>query len=186
MINILTACSHPENLPKIYNSIIPFYKGNITWWIVYDLDKGEMKLKDYLEFNDVDWIKKFWFKRASGEKGYPQKNYGLDLIKKDWVWVLDDDNILHPDLIETIESVRENFQGILFRQMINSKDIRMIDPRQCHIDQAQFVLKKEFIADKRYDEKVTSDGKFIEELYKDYPEKFTKIEKVCCYYNKLR
>jgi len=181
MVNIITPSIHPENLKRIYETIKPFGdKEKVWWYIVYDLEKGERM------FKDVPWVREFWLLDHCW--GNPQRNYALNLIKDGWCYFLDDDNVLHPKLVEEIESITDpNIQGILFRQLFfKQRFARVIHPKQCCIDQAQFALKRELIGDKRYELGYTADGKFIEELYRDYPEKFLRIEKILCFYNYLR
>jgi len=172
MINIITACSRPENLYKIYDSLKPFLD-KITWWIIYDLETKPM-------FPD-EWIKEFIF--IEHFIGNPQKNYALNLIEKDWCYFLDDDNLLHPDLVPEIEKVES--QGVLFKQQLNGW-IRDIDPRETFIDQAQYILKRELIGNERYEMKYTADGAFIEKIYNQNKDKFLRIEKVLSYYNYLK
>ena len=181
MINIITPCSRPENLDKLYNSIKEFGdKEKIWWYIVYDFEQGERK------FKYIPWAREFWFNEESCV-GYPQRNYALDLIEDDWCYFLDDDNILHPDLIGEIENIVDGrIEGILFRQELSSNDIRLIDPRQCHMDIAQFALRKKLIGDKRFEIGYTADGKFIQEIYNDNHDKILRIEEPLCYYNYLR
>jgi hypothetical protein len=180
MLNIVTPCSRPENLQKLYESIKSYGdKEKIWWYIVYDAEQGERK------FKHIPWVREFWLDKKLA--GYPQRNLALSIIEEGWVWVLDDDNLLHPQLVKELENITDpNVQGVLFKQQFNNGCERGIDPRHCHIDQAQFVLKKELIVDKRYDEMYTADGKFLEELYNANKEKFIRIEKILCFYNRLR
>lgn len=189
-IHIITPCSRPENLQRIFESInIDCY-----WWIVFDRETiPEIKLKNVNECN-VD-VKLMAIK--GGVVGKKQINHALDQINNGWVYVLDDDNLLHPRFkmfIKTFESFVLNYkkhriEGVIFSQELspgvvrhnNSENIKV-----CQIDQAQFLLKRTLIKDNRYQNSYEADGLFISKFYKENKDKFIITNAVLSYYNRLK
>jgi hypothetical protein len=123
------------------------------------------------------------------------KNEGLEQIKFGWVYVLDDDNILHPSFINLIWFYIDFYgplkkQAFVFDQLLPDGTIRTANYdviKMNHIDQAQYLVHHELIGNLRYDENLyQDDGLFIETLHYSNPEKFMVINETMCYYNKLR
>ncbi len=54
-----------------------------------------------------------------------------------------------------------------------------------HIDSAQYIIHTSLHNQLKYESGYDADGKFIEKLYAEYPDKFGFIEKPLCYYNAL-
>lgn len=186
-IVIVTPCSRPENLEKIKKSInLP-----CRWIIVYDSDIAIKK------FNDP-WIIELNIK--GGISGNLQRNMALDYVEKnEWVYFLDDDNLLHPDFIKIKEGheaiaylYKDSFTlpfGYLFPQEMPDGNIRMLDKNNikvCFIDQAQYLLHMSLIGQKRFTQQYEADGIFIEGIYKEYCDKIIIAVEPVCYYNKLR
>ena len=100
-LTIITSCTRPENLPKLYESINFEYIDK--WIIVYDTSKGDTytwsykKDKCIIEAECPD----------KGVMGYAQKNFGLKFVKKGMVYFLDDDTIMHPDFWKVFPSLNE-------------------------------------------------------------------------------
>ena len=155
MYNIVTACSRPENLNKIKQSLEPF-TDKITWYIVYDSTKREVEIPEkhqmfvdaIAEMSYFDWIKQLSVE--GGVTGSAQRNSALDIITDGYVYFLDDDNLLHQNLIPTIESMVElkadNLGYVFSQQLENSvRKIRWESIKQTHIDTAQFMLHRTLI-----------------------------------------
>lgn len=123
--------------------------------------------------------------------GKYQINYILDhvmLLNPDWVYILDDDNLLVPNFAETMRFYQSQFldkDGFIFQQY--TKDgIRPIDIRIGKIDQAQFILKRGFIGTERYIMDYGGDGDFIVRMYNKYPDKFQLLDIPLSHYNRLK
>lgn len=94
MIYIVTACSRPENLPKIY----PTIPKQCTWVIVYDNRIVVPQIDDAI----------FLVCENTGNWGIKAQNFALDnlvLTDNDFVLLLDDDNIIHPAWYNSIKSL---------------------------------------------------------------------------------
>lgn len=183
---IITPCSRPENLPRLRESIKPllYY---VRWYVVYDSD--EIIKCTFLNIN--------FSAIRGGIAGKLQINYALDLINYPaWIYVLDDDNILHPNFLSEIVYLIHYYskaRGFLFDQQCkgvdNSDLIRHASPSNIHvggIDQAQFCIHTDLIGTNRYEQDYNADGMFIEKLYWANPDKFIITNQVLSYYNYLR
>jgi hypothetical protein len=193
-LSIITSCSRPEAIFDVYESVKGSVKKledrtyNIYWYIIYDGEK--VKEANKRNFTDEDaWIIEGSTSEVS--KGYKQRNFALDMIKDGWVCFLDDDNIMHPNFYTEISKhLDEDLNGIVIDQIFKFGNNRLVarleNMRVCNIDIAQYILRREYIGDKRFDIEYCADGHFIEDLYRANPKKFLFINQPLCYYNYLK
>lgn len=204
-IVIITPCSRPENLPRISESID---LKTCRWFIVFD---AETVPETCLLYPNTVYLA-----IKGGISGNMQRNRALDEIPSPaWVYILDDDNILHPAFIKSITRLIKSHQkrrAFVFSQdVIHQHRIRHITPnrisvgnikllyitlRQGHItpnrismgniDQAQYIIHTDLIGTYRYEQTYTADGTFVENIYKIYPKKFLITKQILAYYNYLR
>lgn len=192
MFNIVTACSRPENLSIIYESIKPFVKDyEVVWHIAYDKDHIKGDITNYNTTLNWDvWVENYFI--GGGVTGSRQRNLALYNIEGGLVYFLDDDNILHKDLIPTIHyastMVGNTKKAFVFDQRLEHgyRKARYEDIRVTHIDTAQFVVDRELIGNLRFKDDYCADGYFIEELYNKNKDKFMVINEELSYYNYLR
>lgn len=182
-LHLVTPCSRPQNLPKIKESI----NFPCKWWIVFD---AEEILKTEIEKSDD--IELLCIKHKSS--GNAQRNLALDNITDGYVYFLDDDNLMHSDFYKYTEDILQTApetQCIFYSQQVRKDYIRNVSPttiRVNHIDQAQFLLSREIIGDRRYQYKYEADGLFIEALYREKKDKggfYFHNSPIITYYNKL-
>lgn len=196
LFNIITRCSRTKNLLRVKESIFN-QSTNVMWYLYFDT----LHLKDI----DADLltelqhpnIKIFFKKSTPGDYGHQLINEAIDSIVDGWVYVLDDDNILHEDFTSTlIKYISENpdKRAFIFNQKVDGKDfsklnVRLASPENMKvqlIDMAQFLLRRDLISNNRLKSgDYKADGYFIEELYKSNPEDFFFINQILCYYNFL-
>ena len=196
LFNIITRCSRTKNLLKVKDSIFN-QSSNVMWYVYFDT----LHLKDI----DADLLTqlqdpniKITFKKSiPGDYGHQFINEAIDSIESGWIYVLDDDNILHEDFIQTLTSkIKENpdKRAFIFDQKVDGKDFTKLDIRVAktenmkvqHIDMAQFILRRDLIGEMRLKSgDYKADGYFIEEIYKMNPEDFFFINQILCYYNFL-
>jgi len=197
-LHIITPCTRIHNLQEMYKSIEPGEKLlDIEWWIVLDsanpyvtLDMRSLTILKDLQKKNIH------IEHASDPSfiaGKGQINYALDRIKDGYVYVLDDDNIIHSAFFQWFEHVVQGQYDVYFMaQEVYSQGpmwIRYVNPgmvKETFIDQAQYVIRRSVIGDDRFIQKYTADGEFIERivttrdvtgLFSNYP---------TCYYNYLR
>lgn len=177
MINIITPCSRPQNLHTIAASInIP--KDQYKWIVVFD--------KEYVETDLIPTNCMFLYHQdINSISGNAQRNVGMDLIDPGYVYFLDDDNILHPQLYDRIKDLNDDI--IYFNQELKGS-IRFREPKLGwgFIDTACVLFKSELIGDIKWELGIyEADFKFFQKIF----EKTTSINyipKILCYYNKLK
>ncbi len=205
-IHIITPTTRLYNLPAIYKSlrsVSPYFKTD--WWIVLDFAN--------IEQTDIQTLPDFFVSRYMNDyqiaphvigvsnhefvAGKGQINAALDLIEKGWIYVVDDDTIVHPDFGKWFHMLRNTMimpQAFLFAQEHKNGFVRSVHPstvRETHIDQGQYILYRDLIGDERYLQKYTGDGEFIERLYNKIEEEqrlttFMFVNQPLAYYNWLR
>lgn len=161
-LHIITPCSRPENLEAISKTIPKWAK----WWIIYDRNSPIGITENEFRHDTTNT----W--------GKAQINFALDQIPLgDYCYVLDDDNILHPDFEDIVKPYlkAKNYDWIGF----NSTE-RAYRCEINQIDQAQFIWKNN---GQKYPLEYNGDGQFAVKYNKANP---IIIERILSYYNKLR
>lgn len=194
-LNIITRCTRTTKIKEIFRS---FDKKSenffIKWFVVFDMTSLDHIPTDILSFlGDKAEIK--FYNSVPTDYGHDMINKIIDQITDGLVYVLDDDNIIHPDFFTLLDEWIENqfsFGGLIFSQKIGGIDFTGLDIREANdqnvkvgkIDMAQFCLKREFIGDERIPfGHYVGDGMFIESLYENNKDKFLIINEIGCYYN---
>jgi len=150
------------------------------WIIVYD----GSKIKDNpLLFKDNNKIKEYLYK-GEGISGNPQRNYALDniVIKDTYLYFLDDDNEIHPDLYKLL-SIIDNNKLYTFNQKdrINGDYIEVYN-----IDTAMLLIDYNLCKDIRWIlDKYNADGYYIKECYLTNLDKWIYINNTLSTYNIL-
>lgn len=182
-INIITPCSRPDNLEKMKESInIP--KENYRWIVVHDALH-----QSTTEFFHIDkGYEEYWFKDDRSKSGNGQRNYAIDMIDTGYVYFLDDDTIMHPDLWKVIKEYEVN-DMIVFPQIWKNGEIRLKGDRIAlnHIDSGNFLVKRSVIGDLRWElGRYDADGIFAEKCYKQSVVSVAYLSTPCSIYNALR
>jgi len=185
-ITIITAVSRPENLELVHKSIFigtVFSKIEYEWFIVEDGNSlvGKKFLSNirYLSYP------------TGGVCGHPQINKALDEIDSGYVYILDDDNILHNNLFVMAQKLLGDSNKALISTQIYKNGIIRLSPeadniKRCHIDSAQFLVPRDMIGNLRWENQKEADGIFFSKIYKKYKERFVITDEILCYYNYLR
>jgi glycosyltransferase involved in cell wall biosynthesis len=164
-LTIITPCSRPENLQAMAESIKPGRSLFDVIWVVI-LDNHEC---------------------VESRSGNYQRNCALDAITDGWVYFLDDDTIIHPDLF--VELTKIITPAVAFEQDLGVM-VRKVMPSEmkvCHIDMGQVAIRREVIGDIRFELGIyEADGIFIQSVYESDPSVWSFVNKPISYYNKLR
>lgn len=158
-LHVITSCSRPFLLPDIAKAF----------------DQREQKLR-----YRIRWHVAFQHPSQIDNHGTIKMNEMIDLIPADdWVWILDDDNLVHPHFFEILHSAFEVYgdhkKAFVFSQ--NRADV--LGPvlrsgpenmRVGRVDTAQVVFKKSLIGPLRLPDHRMADGIFYEELFKIHGE----------------
>jgi hypothetical protein len=183
MLSIITACSRPQNLIKIYESID--FSQVDKWYIIYDTSKcrtydlGQFALEPKVIELTCD---------APGYAGHPQINYALDLINDGFVYIMDDDNIFHKTFWNILKDLDTNFIYTWDQNRIQENRIlKGGEIKKEKIDTSQFIVPRNLIGNIRWAvHKSAGDFRFIKQIYQKYEDKFKYIPKVACYHNFIK
>ena len=168
-LHILTAVTRPENLALLADSLVDaLHCGfQVCWHIIEDVERT-----------------------AVG--GQALKNRMLDASSDGWVWVLDDDNLAHPQFFGALAellAIHPEAGAFVVSQQLAGGSVRHAEAAAMQVngvDIAQVVFKRNLIGDARLDLSYGGDGLLIEQLYRDNPAYFVFVSEVLCYYNRLR
>ena len=177
MMTIITPCIRPENLARMSKTI----PANCRWIVVFDLKQlPSVELPKNAEYHRL----------LNHAFGYPQSNYALELVKDGYVYFLDDDTLMHPDLYEAVSGLDNDF--IHFNQIRPEK--KKGDPKRIlgskvqggWIDKGGFVVKRELIGEIRFRTDIYGgDGYFAEDCYAKAQNPIF-INKILAYFNILK
>ena len=175
-IYIITPCSRVEHLETISKTI----PNECIWVIVYDSNYNNQ----ILPYGDIILRPK----NVSGNYGKPHINYALDNLKltySDWVYVLDDDNIIHPEWYKNIHLLCNDYYNVLsWGQLWNDNTMRLRPTEHMvfrAMDQGSYMWRYGFNPTVGFDETYFGDGTFAEKLGQNSH----CINKYISYYNYL-
>lgn len=194
MFDIITPCTRPKNLGIMYESILNALPNkDFVWHVVFDTHV--LKQGEHDAVPSFPQVYTYEYGPEDGVAGKAQINYILDHLSNTtdtWVYVLDDDNILHPVFGRAVNSFIESKQpqrALCLMQQVTPDHFRTVEParvKATFIDQAQYVLHRSLIGDRRYRQDYCGDGQFIEQIYQDFPDEFAFLNYPASYYNYLR
>jgi hypothetical protein len=191
-IYIVTPCCRSKNLDTIEKSID--FSIIHKWYIVYDTSKNRSYQKKYLNHPHIVELEC----SDVGRVGHAQRNFAINVIEDGFIYFLDDDNIIHPDLYAELKNINkmfyytwdqlrnkegDNTDWVLFKNE-KGKILKGNKLKVQAIDTAQFMFPRDLIGDLRWDvNDYKADGIFIEKLNQLYPNRHVYIPRVLSYYN---
>jgi len=182
MVSIITACSRPQNLKKIHDSI-EFQKVE-KWYIIYDTSKCRKYEEQFPGTSNSKQILEL-FCDTPGFAGHPQINMALDLIEDGFVYIMDDDNIFHPTFWILLPTLDKDSVYTWDQNRIQEKRIMKggrIEEEK--IDTSQFIVPRNLIGSVKWaEQRAAGDFRFISQIYKKHKDKFKYIPKIACYHN---
>lgn len=195
---ILTRCIRQENLSAIYESIKDALKAGHKWYVIIDLNGVDSITKETFQFMDSlgDNVSMIIKTSKDNTCGYDILN---DVIRNNvlpgyWVHIVDDDNLLHENLLSTFKKLKTKARAIVVNQKVDGKDFTRLDIREAKpentvfqgVDVAQVLFDRDFLVEQGcYLMGYCGDGLAIDKIHKDHPDKFHFINEVLCYYNKI-
>lgn len=196
--HIITRCTRLQNLLQIKENVYNCSENiEINWHLIFDV--GPLKDIDAELLANLSDNKNTNIHFVKGTKNgllYPEVSELISKIKEGWIYLLDDDNILHEDFYkETLKSINNNKDKSvhIFSQKVDKKDFTGLDIRVAKpentkwqgIDIAQMLIKREIFDNFKFEANYSADGFFIEKVYAAHPNKFIWIKKILSYYNYL-
>jgi hypothetical protein len=185
--------SRPEN----YNALLTSIKqatSDFYWVVVLDsVSVGDLFKSHNLELPTVEKnIKLISYPSLyRGISGNPQRNHALDFIREGYIYYLDDDNIVHPDLIKNTAKYINVNQGVIVSQITKEGNVRLV-PRKdkigvCQVDTAQFLFPTYMTEGIRWlPHDYCADGIYLSEIYHKNESNFVLLDDRLSYYNYLR
>lgn len=182
MLSIITACSRPQNLRQIFDSIkFPLVK---TWYIIYDTSK--CRSYDFQFATEKQVVELTC--DTPGFAGHPQINMALDIIEDGFVYIMDDDNVFHEKFWKLLPTLDPEFIYTWDQDRI--QEGRILKGGQIEeqkIDTSQFIVPRKFIGSVKWAvHKSAGDFRFISQIYKSHEEKFKYIPEIACYHNFIK
>lgn len=188
ILHIVTPVSRPDNLPRLYRSIRLGFRHTLpAWWVIFDPQVPSPPLP-------TDWRHiGFWGVGPGhrGAVGYPQRNWALDQIGSGWVYFLDDDNLIHPNLEKAWSEALLACPGrawYIFRQVRADGSLYLAPhcpPRVGAIDVGQVLIRREALGTWRFEEhRYDADGRLLEAFAAIIPP--VCWDAAATYYNALR
>lgn len=181
-IFIITPCTRPLNLSIISQSI----PSECEWIVVLD-----DKVKNEHQNERATIVKS----PHTGFRGYPNKNYGLDYIKNnlnpsdnDWVIILHDDNIIHPNWWNSVSKHLDSNHSLITWGQCRFDETPRIGPVETpkvgNIDTSQYMVKWGVAKNLQFEHTYEADGIYAEEAAKHGS--VLKLDQYLGYYNYLR
>lgn len=180
MITILTCTYNRKNtLPRLYKSIKAQSLRNFEWIVIDDgSTDGTSSFLDSLR-GDVDFPFHSFYKENGGK--HSALNRGVAEAKGDWIFVVDSDDALSVDAIETLElrllqHAGESLAGLAFRKSLFNGDligvlpigvdVRRMSPTRAGAElkgDLAYVFRREFMTSCPFP--IIPGEKFVPELY---------------------
>jgi glycosyltransferase involved in cell wall biosynthesis len=186
-VTIITPSIRLHHLQKLKESIRFEYIHE--WIIVYDGSKIENNPQ---LFKDENKITEYLYK-GTGINGNAQRNYALDHVKHTdtYLYYLDDDNIIHPDLYLLLDELQEQkfytFNQSRPKDVFPFKELLTGDNVSVkNIDTAMVLIDFRLCRDIRWEkDRYDADGVYIAECFRSNKDNWIYIDKTLAYYNKI-
>jgi hypothetical protein len=203
MLNIITACIRPKNLPKIHESLLASVVNygkpiDIQWHIVLEGRYKDQDLEDLIFLQKLPFETKvptFLHTNDSYKTSWESPiNIGLSKITEGLVCIVDDDNIMHPHFIKCIyPRYLAGNKGFIFHQQLSrDKNLnnrvrfaKMANVAPGKIDTAQFCFDRSIINAKWIWHLKTPDAVFISAIFQKHTNFIQFVDEILCYYNYL-
>jgi len=173
-ITIITPSYRIGNLQSVKDSINFNYVDK--WIIVYD--ETRIKVPPLL-FNQPEIEEHIY--SANGISGNDQRNFAIDAVADtSFIYFLDDDNLIHPDLYKLLDIISPNFLYTFDQKNRCSGESIGVDL----IDTAMFLVKKDDCKRIRWTpNKYNADGYFITDVYNENKDNWIYIKNALSFYN---
>ena len=177
MVYIVTPCSRPENLLQIKKSIPEECK----WIVAYDDNCDTEWMLDGvinctgLGIRDAHWGNKI--------RNWVLDNYEFE--DGDWLYYLDDDNIIKEDWYHHINCYLNSDAAILTWGQLYGTGEERLDPtgtpQSFKIDTACFMVNWKHVKEVRWGDKIESDGQYAQDCASKG--RLIRLQHYLCYYN---
>ena len=160
-LHIITPCSRPENLAEVATSInIP--SASYTWHIVFDRPKENVPAS-LIPPKAIA----YYHTNPQSKAGNAQRNFILDKLSDGYIYFLDDDTTMHPNLYQKVSTLHNDF--IHFDQVFPDGKKRIGGTVKVnHIDTGSVVVDRKIIGNIRFKiERYDADGYLWEQVFRN-------------------
>lgn len=190
-LSIITPCTRPYNLPIIYKSLLDL-NGNIEWIIVFDGDVDN-RIKQYEE-KQVPILLFNKHREIGDAYAAMLRNIGINNASGDYLYYLDDDNLVHPLLYEKIlgHTKYVDYKMLIFNQFSTKGEKRIINfsiknNKIGYIDTAQIIVSSQCKSRWDNSEKYVDEYPYITKLIQEIGvENILWVDRCYSYRNYLR
>lgn len=178
---VVTPCSRPENLPRVRASLD--FDHVTTWYIVYDTSQRPYKKR----YEDDPKVVELACADPYSINGNSQRNIALHSIAEGMVYLLDDDNAIHPDFWRLWE-ICEPGKIYTFDMVREDGNVQKGDHPVPHdIDSSQCLFDARLMGPTRFVPPVYhADGIFLYNLCRNHRRDWVYVPQVAAFWNRLR
>lgn len=189
-LSIITPCSRPYNLPAVYSSILEMGTSDVEWIIIFDNIDIDERILMYEKNVPIKLLKSI---RQEGDNyASSQRNIGIENATGDYLYYLDDDNLVHRYLYAKMNNYGDGDNIITFNQFsvhwerkLKNFDIKKLLPGE--LDTAQFLVPRKYKSRWRNDRQLAEEYDYIMDLVKEVGyEKFIYLDRLYSYRNYMR
>ena len=115
ILSIITPCTRVNNLPALYDGISKMGASyDVEWIIVYDSEFIDERI---LEYEENVPIKLYNVQRQEGDSTASRpRNLGIEKSSGEYLYFLDDDNLIYPKLLNKIRNYLDGESIIIVNQ----------------------------------------------------------------------
>lgn len=186
LLNVVTACTRPANLPTIHRNLVASFQTFCVRWYVY-FDRSAVVSVPPLPWYHAEIC------AGPDRGGAVGKNRGIEMNPTGLIYFLDDDNLVHRDFEPALTgAIRENpgAKGFVFNQIGRHGSPRLkADYEGCfcgNIDLGQYVFDAEIIGEARFPlDDYVCDFLFFTAVREPNKDRVLFFDRDCTYYNAL-
>lgn len=184
-MTVITPLTRPHLLSAILNTLD--FRFIDEWLIVIDCDTPAFNQDVYRNHPCIKILQC----PIRSRLGSCKRNVAMDAIqnKQTFLYFLDDDNIIHPDVYEVLGKISpDESKFYTFDQILRSKQLRLRGNRieRFHIDAAMYLVPFGLCQNIRWNTYLDEgDGIFIEDVFAKHPGNHVYMKNRYCYYNYL-
>jgi glycosyltransferase involved in cell wall biosynthesis len=179
-LSIVTPCCRPNNLHHLEVTI----PGDCEWIIVVDGTSSDVMPAEIRELPNVKI-----HHVEGGVGGSTQRNLALRHARGQYVYFLDDDNIIHPHFFQEVMPLLDGRRVIVVNQIWADGERHVVAAppvRVGSVDTGQVILPLDLAREFEWKTNVKSaDGDYFGRIWEKYSDRFVFVHKDLAYYNYL-
>ena len=188
----MTPLHRGKNYGKLIDSIVPsafFMDGKITWWVAVDEEYWMTESRGLYKIFNYPFHAFMWYVGGEDFAGHKKRNSFLDHCKDGYIYFLDDDNLIHPELFKNLVGKLDG-TSIIMDQYNKDDSLRLshTEPIEVgHVDVGNILINRKDIGDLRFEvDKYEADGILFNEIFVKRGVPIKRDAEAKTYYNKLR